>query len=122
MNEVLQYQAPDARLLAINRSLSKGMPSCPITLTVGGLVIAGTLISMASISNNTVMEQPAQVSYSDFEEITAELAAASQRNDEYLLLKDATVFSGASQIKLPFWRGRIASVDGYCLNYQARLS
>ena len=87
----------------------------PITLTVGGTVITGLIISSVAWARVKAEEfsyfdkLPEWFRYEPDEEMTPELIDSIS----YIHLADAAIYHGAREIRLHYWRGLISRVDGW---------
>jgi hypothetical protein len=54
------------------------------------------------------------IDYKDFMERLKNKDDDSEKN-QYIHLKDATIFVSNIQQVVPIWRGKLSSVDGFCL-------
>ncbi|MBI5395930.1 MAG: hypothetical protein HZA91_11590 [Verrucomicrobia bacterium] len=95
-------------------------PGIPITLTVGGLLISGKLIShrqyMELLGGGSMKE------YIDRILDSRQRAAFAQSTDEFIHLASARFVHGITNDSKPFsvgdglpWRGKLDSVDGFVL-------
>ncbi len=140
-----EYLRPDDVLAELQSLANQGI-GLPVLLTVGGNVIAGSLISGHTYFNGVaeklrdsvvVTDAEGDDDFTDAKNKLADLvklfgshypdpATDEVHDDEpsdvfmvHLHLRDVTLNPGSNSIRLPFWRGRLASVDGWTLGAPA---
>ncbi|KAF6561971.1 hypothetical protein G9G63_20170 [Paenibacillus sp. EKM202P] len=96
-----------------------------ITLTVGGNIITGNMISgkeyMNSITETfeNINEQGETLAsmYRSYANTIYASEDASEWDVEFLHLKDAIILQGTTRLEVDLWRGKINAVDGYSFGY-----
>jgi hypothetical protein len=115
------YTAPDTTLSMLAGLSNSGKVAFEVTLTVGGAVVIGTLMSdrdffdaMADALDHAVGDGDVGPLADGMRVLSADPAADGQLSD-YIHLRSVEVTTGGEPVILAFWRGRLAHVSGWML-------
>lgn len=136
--EAFSHQLPDVLLRTYVVICNRHRLQFGVTLHVGGLVVSGMLTPASEwmgnlagyIDANSVGDDPSVLTSPMREmgisielqtmggEPTDEEIDQEHRSTRYIHLRDATVFQGSREIgRGIFWRGRLASIDGWFIGH-----